>query len=407
MKATDQPTRKFWNVVSSKDGRTATIDLFGELMDDRTRDMFAYDDERQNYYTPRDFTADLAAVASCDEVVVNINSVGGDVFVGLAIRNAIRELPCKVITRVQGIAASAASIIFCAGDVREVYSGSLLMLHSVSCWVAEAGYLNENGLDEAIRRLRSTRDALKTMNDAVASIYAGATGKDKETCLKYISGDTETWMTGAEAIEEGFATGYAPAEDHHEPLKLVACGGKTALYSGSLLLSDNFRAPQNAAELGITSSSAPAAEEEKQETNTNMDTETKDTIEAAPTATDTAAVAAQARKAERERISAVNALADKLGGRVNKELVNRALYGDADHDAMTPEQFAVEAVMALSPEAPAQTEAKPGETYLNLRAAELAAADAVNTAAPAEAHDADSDNNGLRILARLASKAKK
>lgn len=402
-------TPRYWNIARSKDGRTATIDLSGEIRDERPTDWWG-DAIEGNYYTSQDLKDDLAGCSGCDEVVVNINSIGGDIYVGLAIHNALKALPCKVKTVIHGIAASAASVIFCAGEEREVFNGSLLMVHGVSGAVQECGYYNEHDLDEAIRNLRSMRSALQTMNEAVASIYAATTKKTKEECLSLISGASETWMTGADAIEEGFATGYTAAEEHAEPLRMVACGGKTALYCGSKLITNDFNAPKNAADLGIKlSASAPAAVSANTTQSTTMDTETTKTPEAAPApAVDAAAVAAQARKAERERMAAINALSDKLGDRVSKDLVARALNGDETHeDGMTPQEFAYAAVMALQPEQPkAPAPEKVNNAFLEARAAELAQGGKVNTAAPAEVQDANAENNGLRILARLdAAKA--
>lgn len=388
---------KFWNVATSGDGKQGTIDLCGELTAEPVR-LYLGDAAEGRFYTSEDFKNDLAAVAGCKEITVNINSVGGDLYVGLAIHNALKALPGKVRTVIQGIAASAASVIFCAGDEREVFDGSLLMVHGVRCFSLVEGYFCEREYDNIIRELKQEREAVRVMNDAVAAIYAGATGKSKDECLDLISGDSEKWLTGADAIAEGFATGYTAANGKAAPLKLVACGGKTALYSGKTLLSKDFHAPQNAAELGITTAPAPAAGEETQ-TNTTMDNETEKTPEAVPApAVDTAAVAAQARKAERERMAAINALADKLGGRVSKELVNAALYGNGEHDGMTPEAFAHEAVMALAPE-PVREPAE-NAAFLQARAAELAPANNLQTAAPTATAETEA-NNGLAILARM------
>lgn len=398
---------RFWNIVASKDGKSATIDLHGELRAERPKNWYGEVIEG-NYYTSEDFKADLAAVAGCKHVTVNINSVGGDVYVGLAIHNALKALPCKVRTVIQGVAASAASIIFCAGDEREVFNGSLLMVHGVSCLVLEAGFFNERKIDEAIRSLKSTRAALRTMNEAAAAIYASTTKKTKEECLNMISGDSETWMTGEQAIAQGFATGYTDAENQSAPLQLVACGGKTALYSGSTLLSKDFHAPLNAAELGfIMTENAPAAASANTNKHSTMDNENEKTPEAAPAPVDVAAVAAQAKKAERVRLSAIDALAEKLGGRVSKELVQVARYGNAEHEGMTPEQFAYEAVMAMEPEQPAQHETTANKAFLDARAEELAPANDVKPAAPQAAGSVDSGMpHGVEVIARINKKGR-
>ena len=223
---------KFWNIADNGDG-TGTIDLNGELLDIRRTEWFE-EMAIGKYYTSDDFANDIAACAGMSEVTVNINSPGGDLYMGIAIHNALRSLNCKVKTVIQGIAASAASIIFCAGDERLVYPGSVLMVHGVLTHVDLWGYMNEGDITDAIQELKQTKKALATMNEAIAATYASITGKSKEEHLALISGSGEKYMTAEDAINEGFATGYV--EGMNAKLKMVACAGKTHLYSGDTLL---------------------------------------------------------------------------------------------------------------------------------------------------------------------------
>lgn len=391
--------KKFWNIALSNDGSSATIDLSGEIIAEKPRDWFG-DVIEGNYYTAEDFKNDLAAVKDCKEVTVNINSPGGDIYSGLAIHNALKSLPCKVKTVAVGLAASAASVVFCAGAEREVYRGSLVMVHGVSVFLCLGGYYNEHAVDEFISDLRSTRKAIQAMNLAVASIYANTTGNPQEECLSLISDGSELWMTGEQAIERGFATGFVDAESDAEPLRLVACSGKTSLYSGSRLLSQDFHAPKNATELGfIPSETAPTAEQESPNPNNKMDNENTPTTEPveetpAPAPVDTAAIAAQARADERARIASITAQAEKLGSRVDKSLVNLAINGDTEHEPMTPEAFALAAINALAPER------KEAASFLATREQELAASNSVATAAP-PAVDSTPKNHGLEVIDRL------
>ena len=395
------PNKKFWNISLSNDGSSASIDISGEIIEEKPRNWFG-DVIEGNYYTAEDFKNDLAAVKDCKEVTVNINSPGGDIYSGLAIHNALKALPCKVKTVAVGLAASAASVIFCAGDEREVFHGSLVMVHGVSVFLFDGGFFNEHAIDEKISDLRATRKAIQAMNLAVASIYANTTGKTQDECLSLISEGSELWMTGEQAIDRGFATGYVDAESDAEPLRLVACAGtgKTSLYSGSLLLSQDFHAPQNASELGfIPSETAPIAEQESPKPNNTIDTENTPTPEPveetpAPAPVDTAAIAAQARAEERARIATITAQAEKLGSRVDKSLVNLAINGDTEHEPMTPEAFALAAINALAPED------KQPTAFLAAREQELAASDNVATAAP-PAVDAAPKNHGLEVIDRL------
>lgn len=72
-----------------------------------------------------------------ENVTVNINSPGGDMFEGLAIYNLLREYSGKVTVKVLGIAASAASIIAMAGDEIQIGRGAFLMIHN--CWIVMIG----------------------------------------------------------------------------------------------------------------------------------------------------------------------------------------------------------------------------------------------------------------------------
>lgn len=130
--------------------------------------------------------------ADAKEITVRINSPGGSVADGLAIYNYLRDHAAKVTTVVDGFAASAASIVMLAGDVRQVHRGSMVMVHLPS--VCSAGNAGE---------LRKTADALDTVTAAMLEIYKTRTGKDEEEIRQLVEG--ETFMTGREAVALGFA----------------------------------------------------------------------------------------------------------------------------------------------------------------------------------------------------------
>lgn len=396
--------KKFWNVATDQGNGTGTIDLTGEIIDIRDKEWLEQVTVG-NYYTSADFAADIAACNGLKEVTVNINSPGGDLFMGIAIHNALRGLNCKVTTVIQGIAASAASIIFCAGDNRLVYPGSVLMVHGVSSFIDYLGYYNEHGITEMIAELKQLKKAQGVMNGAIADIYSGVTGKTREECQALIGDNGELYMTGADAIERGFATGYAdgcsPA-----PLKMVACAGKTALYSGEKLLTQDFHAPQNALALGITTADSPATNKEENTMNENENkpaTVDMLTREQALEAQQNAVKAAMA--ADRKRIADIDAIAAKWGDAIDNELVNKAKYGASDAEPMTVEQFALAAMNGIDPAK--LTAAKQGAAHINARAGELEQNNKVPTASanPVEAYADGADRNaqGVRkdILAAL------
>lgn len=129
-----------------------------------------------------------------NDVTVNINSAGGDMFEGLAIYNALREYDGKVTVRVMGMAASAASIIAMAGDEVLIGESAFFMIHNA--WSLAIG----NKHDFA----KASEDFAK-FDDAMAQIYTKKTGKDYDEIVKMM--DDETWIIGSDSVDMGFASG--------------------------------------------------------------------------------------------------------------------------------------------------------------------------------------------------------
>jgi ATP-dependent protease ClpP protease subunit len=148
--------------------------------------------------TAKKVAAQLRAIGS-RPVEVQINSPGGDMFEGLAIYNVLREHPQPVTVKVMGMAASAASIIAMAGDTLEIGAASFLMIHK--CWVTAQG--NEDDM-------REVADFLAPFDRAMSEVYAQRSGKTAAECLAWMK--AETYMSGADAIERGFADALLPAD---------------------------------------------------------------------------------------------------------------------------------------------------------------------------------------------------
>lgn len=125
-----------------------------------------------------------------DEIEVQINSPGGDAFEGVAIYNALRTHPAKITTRVDGLAASAASVIAQAGDHRVMLTGSQMMIHDA--WGLAIGNAEVMG---------ETAGVLDKISDSIAGIYAERAGSEgwRDAML------AESWYTHDEAVEAGLA----------------------------------------------------------------------------------------------------------------------------------------------------------------------------------------------------------
>lgn len=128
-----------------------------------------------------------------DNIKIRINSPGGSVFEGMAIYNAIADHKANIVTQVDSLAASMASIIALAGDERHIYRNAQYMIHNP--WGIMLG-------DH--RDFRHEADLLESIRDQLAEIYVQATGKKMEDIQQWM--DDETWFTGAKAVEAGFMT---------------------------------------------------------------------------------------------------------------------------------------------------------------------------------------------------------
>ncbi|MFV3402864.1 head maturation protease, ClpP-related [Pseudomonas sp. NY15463] len=143
--------------------------------------------------------AALRAIGERD-VTVYINSPGGDMFEGIAIYNRLQEHSHQVTTKVLGMAASAASIVFLAGKKREVASSAFLMIHN--CWTWLAGnrhYLRDIAAD------------MEEFDAAMADLYAEASGQSAEDMAELM--DDETYIRGKRAVELGLATGVLSSSE--------------------------------------------------------------------------------------------------------------------------------------------------------------------------------------------------
>lgn len=135
------------------------------------------------------------------EILLRINSPGGDVFDGIAIYNDLVDHPARVSVEITGIAASIASIIAMAGDDIAIAENGFLMIHNASTIV----WGNRHDM-------RAVADVLERIDGSLAGTYAAHTGAAAAAMAALM--DEETWLVGAEAVEAKFADRcFGPAAD--------------------------------------------------------------------------------------------------------------------------------------------------------------------------------------------------
>lgn len=181
--------------------------------------------------TARRVSAALRSIGNKD-VVVELNSPGGDYFEGLAIYNVLREHPKQVTVKILGLAASAAAVIAMAGDEILMPRAGFMMIHNT--WVMAIGDQNA---------LRDTADFLAPFDKVAADIFATRTGIDQKKITKML--DAETWIGGADAVDQGFADDFLPADAVDAKAKNEITGGVHAMRRIEAALAKGERLPRS------------------------------------------------------------------------------------------------------------------------------------------------------------------
>ena len=153
--------------------------------------------------TPKIFEEELKAENG--DVVVWINSLGGDCFAAHQIHNMLKEYKGKVTVKVDGIAASAASVIAMAGDDVFVSPVSMMMIHNP----LTSAFGNAKDMQKVIEMLDSVKDS-------IVNAYELKTGMSRSKISHLM--DNETWMDAYKAVDLGFADKvlYADGEEKDE-----------------------------------------------------------------------------------------------------------------------------------------------------------------------------------------------
>lgn len=373
------------------DDDSAEINMYGDVVSIVPRDWLT-DERLPGYIGVDEFLEDLEAVKDKANLTIHINSNGGDLYAGLAIYNRLKTFKGKLTTINDGLAASAASLIFQAGDVRQMNAGSSLMAHGVSGFLY--GYYN-------IDDLKTMVTEFKAHNKAIVNVYAEAMGVSYDEAKGFVEG--ETWLVGQEAVDKGLAD---------EVLETSDGGGVEDSLLNKLIAKarEAYKAqyPSAAAAAAVMANTAiPAAvppiankpTEESIETGGNDEMDIKNVNDLRNAFPDFVAQIENAARdnaqtdgaqAERARIRAIEEIENSIA---DKALVNDAKYGE---NPMTAEQLALKAM---------QAQAKIGTNMLNNMDSDAAASGAEDVAAApnggTEETPEDDVENAAKEVAKL------
>jgi len=197
---------KFYTIkkIRTENGKSAgRIDIYGEISS-----LEFWGDE----VTPLGLVNDLKALGAISEIECHIFSSGGDMFAGLAIYNILHSRPEQVTVYIEGIAASAATVIACAGDRVYMSKSDMMFYHNMMT----GAWGNEHDVREAL-------DEMVKLKEAYIVPFMNKSGKTREEIIALLDGENKngTWLTADEAIAFGLADGYTPI--NKMPLEVAAC----------------------------------------------------------------------------------------------------------------------------------------------------------------------------------------
>ena len=172
---------RFWNFTTDGDTGERTLYLCGVIAEESW-----YGDE----VTPAAFKAEL--LAGEGDITVWINSPGGDVFAAAQIYNMLMDYKGNVRVRIDGLAASAASVIAMAGGTVEMSPVAMMMIHNP----ATISIGDEHEMQKAI-------DMLSEVKESIINAYEIKTGMGRTKIANLM--DAESWMNAKKAVELGFA----------------------------------------------------------------------------------------------------------------------------------------------------------------------------------------------------------
>ena len=203
------PKTKFWKWRNQADGAPAerVLELYGTIAEESW-----FDDD----VTPQMFRDELFSGEG--DVVIFLNSPGGDCVAASQIYTMLVEYAGRVTVKIDGIAASAASVIAMAGDTVLMAPTGMMFVHNPMT----AAFGNKAEMEKAI-------EMLEEVKESIINAYERKTGLSRQKLSNLM--DSDTWMNAKRAIELGFADGMLgdPAVTDEAPYEFSGRAAETAL----------------------------------------------------------------------------------------------------------------------------------------------------------------------------------
>lgn len=309
--------------MATREGNSAEITMYGQIVERAPTDWFGQP-IKGSWIIKSEFLEDLKAIAGVRKLTIRLDSLGGDAYASLLIHNRLRELKAKKTVQVDGVAMSGGSIIMCAGDTVRVNPGSLIMVHK--CLALLFGMYNEDDLNKIV-------SSNQAVDKALATVYSKKTGMTEDEVLAMMA--DETYMTGEEAMEKGFADELIENED--APAIAASADHNTLFVNGRALATMGYPLPEGIPVAPAAQAAPPTTEKPPENSGEggqdimakNLEElraenpELAESIMAEAKAAAAADVTA-ATEAERQRLRDI----DSIAGIYDDEIVNDAKYGE-------------------------------------------------------------------------------
>ena len=177
-----------WKITNKSDNE-AEIFLYDEIS--------SYNDDEIGLINAKGLIKQIQSLGDINVITLRINSTGGDVCQAQAMSSYLKSCKADIIVKIDGIAASAASLVAMAGDKIIMPENAMMMIHNPA-----GGVLGE------AEDMREMAEILDKIRDIIASIYEAKTGLTQEKITELMN--AETWMTAHEALELKFCDEVIP-----------------------------------------------------------------------------------------------------------------------------------------------------------------------------------------------------
>ena len=353
--ANQQQENKFWNFIPAAGNKPPELLLYGAISSQQSW--------WEDRVTPGKFNEELAALGDVSEIIVRINSGGGDVFAANAIFTRLKDCSAKITVKIDGWAASAATIIAMAGDTIKIAKNGVFMIHDPAMTVWDTFTAED---------FEKMAEELKVIKQSIVNTYAMKSGRDAQDIEQLMS--VETWWTGEDAVSNGFCdeimfddVSTAVENSSHVVVNSVSLD----VSSYKTLPRSLFNSPKNPGCFTNTS----AAKTQKKEEQNMATNESITTVEAltAEYPDLVAKIVSNAKEEERARIKDIKETA------LNEDIVEDAMF---EHPVS-----AAEVALKIVNE-----QKKQGGTYLANREADVTDSNAGNVGAAAKQTGQETEN---------------